>query len=174
MLNLVVERTRTLDRRIAARNARECAGGLLVLAFFSWVALRAPSTLEQLGSAIVAAAGLWIVYYTLRHGRGPAPADKGVDLESYRQVLLQNYDRQIQLLQTLQYWYLGPPYLGLLIINAGTALRLTRAGQNATAPLLAVALITVVFAWILILNRRRGVAHLRAQRRNLLELTGGE
>ncbi|MGJ5816741.1 hypothetical protein [Paludibaculum fermentans] len=174
MLHIAIERTRALDRQIAARNSLECAAALLVTAFFGWAALRAPSTLEQLGLAIVSLGGLWIIYYILHHGRGPSQVDAGLDLSAYRKVLLENYSRQIRLLQSVQFWYLGPLYAGLLIANAGTALRLTREGRSVLGPVLTVALVTLVFAAILLLNQRVGVGRMRSVRKELVQLFGGE
>ncbi|QOY88006.1 hypothetical protein [Paludibaculum fermentans] len=174
MLHLAIERTRALDRQIAGRNSLECAAALLITAFFGWAALRAPSPLEQLGLAIVSLSGLWIIYYVRHHGRGPSPVDAGLDLSAYRKVLLENYSRQIRLLQTVQFWYLGPLYAGLLIANAGAALRLTREGRGVLGPVLTVTLVTLVFAAILLLNQRVGVGRLRSARKELVELTGGE
>ncbi|MGC4055653.1 MAG: hypothetical protein QM757_43075 [Paludibaculum sp.] len=174
MLHLAIERTRALDRQIAARNSLECAAALVVTAIFGWAAWRAPSPLEQLGLAIVSLSGLWIIHYILRYGRGPQQVDAGLDLTAYRSVLLENYNRQIRLLQSVQFWYLGPLYAGLLIANAGTALRLTREGRGITGPVLAVVLVTLVFGVILLLNRRVGAGRLRSARQELVELTGGE
>lgn len=174
MLHLAIERTRALDRQIAARNALECAAALFITAFFGWAAWRAPSLLEQLGLAIVSLGGLWIIYYIRHYGRGPSEVDAGLDLAAYRKVLLENYSRQIRLLQTVQYWYLGPLYAGLLIANAGTALRLAREGRSVVSPVLTVALVTLVFAGILLLNQRAGVGRMKSVRKELVELTGGE
>jgi hypothetical protein len=174
MLHLAIERTRALDRQIAARNALECAAALFTTAFFGWAAWRAPSLLEQLGLAIVSLGGLWIIYYIRQYGRGPSEVDAGLDLAAYRKVLLENCSRQIRLLQTVQFWYLGPLYAGLLIANAGAALRLTREGRSVFGPVFTVALVTLVFAGILLLNQRVGVGRLRSVRKELVELTGGE
>src|ERR1022692_484195 len=85
MLTMVIERTRSFDRRIAVRNAVECVADVLVVGIFTWLAWRAPSVLERLGDGMVAASAIWIGYYILRFGSGPRTLDPGVSLNAYNQ-----------------------------------------------------------------------------------------
>ena len=68
---------------------------------------------------MVAASGLWIVFCMLRYGReAPSPAPDR-SLADFQQALLRKYDHQIRLLKNVKYWYLLPPYVGLLLASAG-------------------------------------------------------
>ena len=170
MLTLVIERTRSFDRRIAVRNAIECIAAVFVCVMFGWFAWKAPSQVIRLGMAIVALSGVWIAYYILRYGAGPKRLDPGMDLSGYRRLLLDNYDQQIRLLRRVKYWYLLPPYVGIVIGNLGVWMQLTAEGQPLTirlASLVGLPLVTAFFAGVWILNEHYGVRHLERLKREL-------
>ncbi|MBZ5680376.1 MAG: hypothetical protein LAO24_09755 [Acidobacteriia bacterium] len=167
MLTLVIERTRNFDRQIAVRNAIECCAAVFVTLLFSWFAWRAPGLLEGTGMAIVAASGVWIAFYILRFGSGPKPLDPGVSLNAYRQLLRDGYDQQIRLLRNVKYWYLLPPYIGLVIANLGFWLRLKASGTPAWGAIAAIGVVTGIFALVWIANEFFGVRHLERLKRDL-------
>jgi hypothetical protein len=172
MLNMVIERTRSFDRRIAVRNTIECVAGLGVAGIFAWFAWRAPSLLERAGNAIVAASGLWIAFYIVRFGSGPRRLDPGVSLNAYNQLLRANYKQQIRLLRNVKYWYLLPPYVGILLANLGLGLRLHAAGTNLWSAVVSVATVTFVFVLVGIANEVYGVRHLKHLERELSSIEG--
>jgi hypothetical protein len=166
MLAIVLERTRTLDRQIAARNALEIAASLLVLAGFAFAAWHAPSGLEKLGMGMVAASGVWIAFYVWRRGTGPSTPDRASDLQSYESNLLQNYDHQIRLLKSVKYWYLLPPYSGLVVAWIGRGIRVGWAHLS-WADYLNLAVFTIVFGIVWILNEVKGVRYLERLKREI-------
>ena len=168
MLALVIERTRTLDRRVAARNALEIAASVLVVAGFAFAATRAPSGLEKLGMAMVAASGAWIAWYVWRNGTAPAAPDRDTDLHSYENLLLDNYNHQIRLLKNVKYWYVMPPYVGLLVAWVGRAVRVGW-HQIGWGDYLNLAVFTTVFGLVWILNEVGAVRHLERVKREISE-----
>jgi hypothetical protein len=174
MLSMVIERTRSFDRRIAVRNAIECVAALGVVGIFAWFAWRAPSLLERAGNAMVAASGLWIAYYILRFGSGPRRLDPGVSLNAYNQLLRANYEQQIRLLRTVKYWYLLPPYVGILVVNLGLGLRLHAEGKNLWGAVVTITTVTCVFVLVWIANEVYGVRHLKHLERELSSIEGSE
>jgi hypothetical protein len=113
--------------------------------------------------------GLWVVFYMLCYGRGaPLPATDR-SLADFQQALLHQYDQQIRLLQKVKYWYLLPPYVGLLLASAGKIMARTAEGQPGWPESIAVAIYTAVFAIVWWLNGTYGVRNLRARRARLLE-----
>jgi hypothetical protein len=169
MLTIAIERANRFDRMIRLRNWRECGGAALVTAFFTFVAWRSPNALACAGNLVVAASGLWIVFYMLRYGReAPAPAaDRS--LADFQQALLRKYEHQIRLLKNVKYWYLLPPYVGLLLASAGKTMADSAEGQPGWPQLIAVAIYTGVFGGIWRLNEVYGVRKLRGERARLLE-----
>ena len=172
MLTMVIERTRSFDRRIAVRNAIECVAAFVVAGTFAWFAWKAPSGLEKIGAAMVAASGLWIAFYILRFGSGPKPLDPGVSLNAYNQLLRASYEQQIRLLRNVKYWYLLPPYAGLVVANLGLWLRLHGEGKGAWGTLANMGVVTVVFGLVWILNEGYGVRYLERLKRELSSIEG--
>jgi hypothetical protein len=169
MLTIAMERANRFDRTIRLRNWRECGAGALVTAIFAAMAWRSPNALTLAGNLVVAASGLWVVFYMLCYGRGaPLPATDR-SLADFQQALLHQYDQQIRLLQKVKYWYLLPPYVGLLLASAGKIMARTAEGQPGWPESIAVAIYTAVFAIVWWLNGTYGVRNLRARRARLLE-----
>lgn len=171
MLAQVIERTRTFDRRIAVRNTLEIAASFLVVVAFTAMAMRAASELERVGMGIVAASGVWIAWYVWRKGTGPATPDRNVDFQVYQRELIKNYDHQIRLLKNVKYWYLAPPYTGILIAWIGGA---ARAGWGALswAHYLNLAIFTTVFVLVWVANEVYGVRYLETMKREMREMGG--
>jgi len=167
MLTMVIERTRKFDRRILLRNVREVAAALIVTAIFARFAWKAPSALERIGDAIVAASGVWVAYYMLRFGGGPKALDPGVSLNAYSQLLRESYDRQVRLARSVKYWYLLPMYVGIAVMNLGMWLRLHGAGQSGRPAVESMVIITTACVAVWILNQVYAVRCLEKMKREL-------
>jgi membrane protein YdbS with pleckstrin-like domain len=174
MLTLVIEKTRTFDRQIAVRNALECMAAAFVVGLFAWFAWTAPNAIMRAGMAIVAFSGVWIAFYILRYGGGPGRLDPGMDLSAYNRLLAESYDQQIRLLRRVKYWYLLPPYLGILVGNVGVWQRLASEGQNPWVSLLGLGLVTAIFVGIWILNERYAVRRIERLKQELRSIQEGQ
>jgi glucan phosphoethanolaminetransferase (alkaline phosphatase superfamily) len=175
MLALVIEKTRAFDRRITGRNVAEVAAGAFVFCLFAFFAWKAPHPIMRLGAAIVALSAVWISYYILRFGAGPKRLDPGMELSRYAGLLRDNYDRQIRLLRRVKYWYLLPPYVGLVIGYLGIWMQLTAEGKPLAIRLASLAglpFVTLFFAGVWVLNERYGVRHLERLKSELMAVSG--
>lgn len=169
MLALAMQKAHRFDRMIQMRNTFECAVALVMAAVFGRWAWHAPNTLTGVGRWVVAASMLWIVYYLLRYGREAAPPNPDQTLVAFQQALLGKYDHQIRLLRSVKYWYLLPPYAGLLLISAGMLSDLVAAHLPMWPVSLAVAAYTLLFGALWWLNEIKGVQRLQRDRARLLE-----
>jgi hypothetical protein len=167
MLTMVIERTRKFDRQILLRNVREVVAAFIVTGIFAWFAWRAPSGLEKIGHVIVAASGIWIAFYVVRFGSGPKALDPGVNLNVYSQLLRENYDRQVRLVRSAKFWYLLPMYAGLTVLSLGMWVRLHAAGQSGRPAVVSMAIITVGFGFVWVLNEVYAVRTLEKLKREL-------
>ena len=167
MLALVIEKTRSFDRQIAVRNALEYIGAVFVVCMFGWFAVKAPNQIVRAGMTIVALSGIWIIYYIRRYGGGPKRPDAGTDLFVYNRLLHENYEQQIRLLRQVKYWYLLPPYVGIVIASIG-------AWFQPPAGLLGLVVVSLIFGVVWVLNERYGVRHLERLKKELLTLDEGE
>lgn len=169
MLTIAMERAEKFDRTIKARNWRECLGAAILTPLFAYIAWHSPNTLARAGNLVVSASGLWIAFCMLRYGReAPAPAPDRT-LADYRQALLRKYDHQIRLLRNVKYWYLLPPYIGLLLSSAGILEARAADGQPSWPEWIAVAVYTALFASLWWLNEKYGIGKLTRERHRLLE-----
>ena len=177
MLTIAMERAERFDRTIKARSWRECGAAAVVTAIFAFKAWGSQNALACAGNLVVAASGLWIVFFMFRYGRNaPAPAaDRS--LADFQQALLREYEHQILLLKNVKYWYLLPPYVGLLMASAGTVMARSAEGRPGWPESIAVAIYTAVFGGVWWLNETYAVGKLRRERARLLEemkQAGGE
>ena len=146
----------------------ESVSALAVTVFFAAMAARAPDILQRTGLLIVAGSGLWIIAFLLRFGRASVPPDPAQELSQYRRALVERYDREIRLLKSVKYWYLLPPWIGLLIGSAGVMLHRYRNGRLGWYDFIAPGIYTAFFALVWWLNEIHGVTHLQAERARVL------
>jgi hypothetical protein len=119
MRDMVLKKITAFDRMIRVRNRIECLAALAVAGFFAYAAWMQRNGIERLGSVVVVAGALWIVYYIWRHGTETPDPTPDQTLASYRRALALKYEHQIRLLRNVKVWYLLPMYIGLLIGTAG-------------------------------------------------------
>jgi hypothetical protein len=172
LIMLVQKKTRQFDRFILIRNLLESASALAVTVMFAAMAARATDALQRTGLLIVAASGLWIIIFLLRYGRASAPADPDQGPNGYRRALVGRYDRQIRLLKSVKYWYLVPPWIGLLIGSTGEVLHEFHDGRLGWQHFVGPAIYTAFFVFVWWLNEVHAVARLRAERARVLAAAG--
>jgi hypothetical protein len=171
MLVLVQRKTSRFDRMIALRNRMECIAAGTVVAMFGFFAFRAHNTLVRTGCLVIAASAAWIIFYILRYGKGPSSVDPSLDLLGYTRALTNRYDYQIKLLKSVKYWYLLPPYLGLLLGTAGVFQEWAKAGILRWTDFISPAIYTAVYAAVWWLNEVYSVGRLRKERAKLVSIT---
>lgn len=171
LVELVVNKTADFDRKVFRRNLRECVAAVIVTAMFTWMAFHASNALQRTGLLIVAASGLWIIFFLLRYGRASESADPAQDLAAYRQALVNRYDRQISVLKSVKYWYLLPPWIGVMLSNAGQMVSDAQKGRFGWWDFIAPAMVTAFFAVVWWLNEGWALPKLRAARERTLALT---
>jgi hypothetical protein len=174
LMKLIEKKTKRFDRVIRVRNFLECAGATVVAVMYAVSAARTHDDVQRVGFIVISASAIWIMYFLLRYGHRPADADPSQDLSAYRRGLVERYDRQIWLLKSVKYWYLLPPYVGLLIGTLGVLLDHARSGGIRWQDSILPAIYTAFFAFVWWLNEIEGVARLQAERARLLSLADEE
>ena len=114
------QQIKKFEKTIAARNNREIAAAIFVIAGFGYYAFIIPSILGKLGSIWTIGCGIWIIY-KLKKVEAKQP---GFDNEhSIKQQLVdyQEYVKSEQrLLSNILYWYLLPFIPGMVLFMLGT------------------------------------------------------
>jgi len=166
------------DRSIFWRNFREyAAGGVMLIVFAGSAALGHGRIVPLVG---VVAVSFVLGYMWWKH-RNLKPLDPTADARAYKAALLARYDRQIQLLRSVRYWYFLPLYVWILAATVANALhRPAHLSPWAHAISLAASLgfVTALYVWLLRLNERHAVRRLAEAKKQaeslLLEPAGEE
>jgi hypothetical protein len=149
----------------------ECIAAGVLVPMFAFASFHAPNVLMRAGAAVVSASGLWIIFYTLRYGGATRPVEPDQSLAAFQQALLGKYKQQIRLLRNVKFWYLLPPYVGLLLLSSGLAYDHASRGRLGWNDAIGPAIYTVIFAAIWWLNEVNAVRRLKRECRRLQELT---
>jgi hypothetical protein len=168
MRNIVVKKIAAFDRTVRIRNRIEISAALLVAAFFAYALWVQRNGLERLGSGIIVAGALWIVYYIRRHGTSPSEPFPDQAAAAYQRALVLKYEHQIQLLRNAKFWYLLPMYVGLLISSAGLLREHAAAGALTWGDIVNPLIYTLVFTGIWWLNEIYAVRKLQRFRMQLI------
>lgn len=147
-------RARSLARRTHIRDGLEYASGLIVMLVFACYWATAANALVAGGCALTLA-GTLIVMMGLWRRRVRAPADAGAEVGvGYLRGLLAS---QRAALASVGRWYLAPLVPGLLLFLAGVWVQIAERRTPAAATVaigLTLAFVLVIFALILVANRR--------------------
>lgn len=164
LLSAVKERSEAFDRKIRRRDGLEIAVAVAVVLLFGYEAVTAASWLARAGAGIIVAGAALIVWRLRRARRNGGARLAGRPVAERLRAELEKVDAQIELLESVLWWYLGPPTAGAVLFVVGTG------GGLDAMTLVAIALILAVGAVVWRLNRRAVRRDLRPRRRELAEL----
>ena len=91
------------------------------------------------------------------------------NLAEFQQALLGEYERQIRLLRNVRYWYLLPPFAGLLLASTGSVMARLSERHPWWPELIAVPVYTAIFGLVWWLNESYAIGQLQRQRARLIE-----
>jgi hypothetical protein len=164
MRKIILKKTERFDRTIRRRNIRETVAAAMVAIFFTYIAWGQPNGIDRVGSLILVASSLWIVYYMWRRGAEPPDPNPDQTLEGYQRALVRKYDHQIRLLRNVKFWYLAPMYVGLLTVSAGLLKERVEKGSPIGLAVLYPIFYTLLFAGIWWMNEVYAVRKLERMR----------
>jgi len=169
MLEIAIREANRFDRVVTRRNWRESIAAVVVAAIFAFQAFRAPNGLLLAGDAVIVASALWVIFYLVRYGREELDPAPDQTVAGFQHALLRKYEHQIHLLKSVKYWYLLPPYVGLLLLSAGRIFEHRRVAALGWIDFVALAFYTVLFAGVWWLNEVFALGHLKRKQARLLE-----
>jgi hypothetical protein len=156
-LDEVKRRAVRLGGIVQRRNRLEYAASAIVLAAFALYAIILPGVLLKLGSLLVIAGVLVVVWQLARRTSRPDPGAEAADVRGFYRARLV---REEHMLARVGLWYLGPLLPGLLTFMTGQAILLGRTDPLGLTLFLALPLLLFGGIWLL---NRRAAAMLRAQ-----------
>jgi hypothetical protein len=95
------------DRAVSWRNLLQYLVGLALCPVFVWQILTRPH-IAVVWSAVALVCVVFILGYIWRQHRDLKPLDPSADARTYQAAILDRIDKQIRLLDSSRYWYLGP------------------------------------------------------------------
>ncbi|MGV7208663.1 hypothetical protein ACLB1G_12495 [Oxalobacteraceae bacterium A2-2] len=145
-------RAAAMQRRVGLRNLAEYLAGVAVLACFGFYIWAFPAPLVRIGSALVMAATLLVLFQLRRRAsRRALPADSGaVASREFHRAQLR---RQRDALRSAWRWYVAPYVPGLILFRWGVESQLAPGAPFARG-LAANLLIAVVLLAVILVNRR--------------------
>ena len=174
MRKIVLKKIEAFDRMIRLRNRIESIAAMAGAVLFVVAAYFQRNSIVRLGSAIVVAAMLYIIYYIRRHGTEPADPNPDQTLAGYQRALVLKCDHQIRLSRSVKFWYLLPMYIGLLISSAGILRESAETRALTWADAIYPLIYTLVFAGVWWLNEVYAVRRLLRMRTKVVSGTGEE
>lgn len=163
LLARVKEESSEYDRKIFWRDVREIVAAVLVAALFGWWAVTAEAVLARVGAAIVVA-GAGLIVWKLRRARRNGEDELAARPVAERlRAEIDKVEAQIELLEGVLWWYLGPPGVGIALMVFADGL------EGWFEPVYLVGLV-VFFGFVWRLNRRAVEESLRPRRRELARM----
>jgi hypothetical protein len=107
------------DTKIKKRDFREILVAIAMIPFFLVKAYMSNSTLELIGSLIIAVGCLCIIAVFKRVKSLKQPKTFDMDTKAFLSEFLNRVQVQIKLIKNIAIWYLGPLYLGLTFLFWG-------------------------------------------------------
>jgi len=148
-------RAAKFEKRVRDRNLREYIAGAIVIAVFGFYVWYMPGWMMKLGSLLVVAATIFIVWQLHRRGRAQAVPD-GVTLAALLAFQRRELVRQRDALRTVWLWYLLPFVPGMALILLGRYFQIHVPGRPLAMDHLAIVFTAIiaalVFVVILLLN----------------------
>lgn len=155
------ERSERYDRKLFWRDVREIGAALLVAAFYGHEAATAEAPLARIGPLVVVGGTVLVAWrlgrawMSRRSGTGERTGAARIRAD------IGSVDAQIELLETVHWWYLAPLVVGLtLMIAAG--------GIRGWTEMFTLGVVYGGAAWVWHLNRRAVDCSLCPRRRELV------
>jgi hypothetical protein len=167
MRDIILKKITAFDRTVRLRNTMETIAALAVAAFFVYAAWMQRNGLERLGSAIIVAGALWIIYYIRRYGADPADPIPDQTMADYQQARPQ-IRASDPLAAKRKFWYLLPMYVGLLTSTVGMLKERAEKGSLTWTDAIAPLIYTLIFAGIWWLNEVYTMRKLQRWRTQLM------
>ena len=119
LISHVTRRVERLSSAFAQRDMIETVFACLGIFFFGRAFLRFDQSMAQAGAAIVVISCLFIIFWMHRTRLVRRRSSPDAAVRDYCTVELDRLNRQIRLIQSVAWWYIGPPLLGVNLLYTG-------------------------------------------------------
>lgn len=142
-------RATRFQSRIRFRNWTEYAASVLVIGYFGWATITAPTPIIQLGAALIVLGALYVCWklYSLGRAATKAEMDQAANLTDFHRAELL---RQREALSTVWRWYLAPFIPGMVVFLLGVSLSIPELplAIRVAFAVVGLAIVGVVFSFV--------------------------
>ena len=163
LIDSLAKKIKQMERRVRRRDRREIVIGLLMIPLFGWWCVTIPQLFAKMGSAIIVAACLFVIFKLIRARRVSGKEDAASDIRYNLSLSLQLLRRQIKLLDTVLWWYLLPFFTGVIFFYFSLV-------SNTLGRVAYAFVVVAAYGYIYYLNKRAVKKHLKPLERNLTKV----
>ena len=163
LIDSLAKKIKQTERTVRRRDRREIVIGLLMIPLFGWWCVTIPQLFAKIGSAIIVAACLFVIFKLVRARRVGGKEDATSDIRYNLSVSLQLLKRQIKLLDTVLWWYLLPFFTGVIFFYFSLV-------SNTLGRVVYAFVVVAAYGYIYYLNKRAVRKYLRPLEKNLTKI----
>lgn len=115
----VEERAEEFDRRIRRRDLLELVAAAVVVPAFAWELATTASWIARAGALMVIVSAVFILYRLWRARHRAHRSTAGRPVAERLRILRERVDAQVELLESVLWWYFLPLGIGVLLFMAG-------------------------------------------------------
>jgi hypothetical protein len=130
-MELMRTKLKALDRDLWRRQAVVAGSVTLCIPVFAWFFLKTPLLVERIGDGIVMASLALILWRVLRAGRGRAQPPADAPFMEWLRHDLGKVRSECELWGTALWWYVLPPWIGIIVSCWGLGDLSSRIGYSA-------------------------------------------
>lgn len=137
----------TMEKQIKNRDRREIIICALMILIFGWWFFTIPQALGKIGAAIIIATCVMVIFRLIYASKINVPQDSASEINHHLRVSLQHVRKQINLYNTMLWWYLLPFFIGVICFFYNYPVSLLSKGCYTLV-------VAVLYGYIYYINRR--------------------
>ncbi len=121
-IEVVVRKSRELERRVAFRNFTEWAAVLIAVPSMIVLAIAPVPLITRISAGYLAVVSMFVGWVLVRYGRLRPLPDPAQSTQAYLEALHTRFTSQAKLLSAVPTWYVAPMAVGIAGVYVGLAL----------------------------------------------------
>ena len=163
LIGSLTPKIKSMEKRIRRRDSREILVCICMIPLFGWWLITIPQLFAKIGSAIIIAACLLVIFRLIRARRVNIKEDAASEIRHNLAISLQLIRQQIKLLDTLLWWYLLPFFTGIIFFYSSLT-------NSILSKAIYSVIVVTVYGYIYYLNKKAIKIHLKPMEEHLARI----